>query len=377
LKNRIFFFTALPIDTDSQIQHHLVARLNLTINQANRHSTKDTAMRKFNPGFTLVELLVVIAIIGILASLLLPAVQQAREAARKANCASNLRQLGLALHNYHDTFQKLPPSWSKPQTVNDGWSAQARLLPFLEQANLANHIDYGKSYNNVFIPIQGGQIRLSQYKVPVLICPSEPRAQVRVNNTGAPEHFPLNYGVNAGTWFIWDPATRQTGNGMFHPESWFNFNAALDGMSNTLAMAEVKAYTPHFRNAGKPGTLPEPQLPKDLCTMGGEFKSNSGHTEWVDGRVNQTAFTATFNPNSKSNCNIMGQKYQVDWTNQQEGKSATIFTFAAVTSRSYHGGGIHSLLLDDSVHFVADEIDIQTWRALATRDGGEVVEQNQ
>ncbi|MFN9914089.1 MAG: DUF1559 domain-containing protein, partial [Pirellulaceae bacterium] len=101
---------------------------------------------------------------------------------------------------------------------------------------------------HVFIAVPNGKVRLSAYQVKILSCPSEPRTRVRVSNTGVPEHFPLNYAMNSGTWFIWNPVSQEVGNGMFHPESWFNFNAALDGTSNTLAMAEVNAYTPYYRN---------------------------------------------------------------------------------------------------------------------------------
>lgn len=317
--------------------------------------------------FTLVELLVVIAIIGILIALLLPAVQSAREAARRASCTNNLRQIGLALHNYHDTHKQFPPSVILPAGVVpfDGWSAQARLLPFVEQENLHDLIDWNLDYKS--------QPAVTKTPVATYLCPSE------VNNEERPDgsltHYPLNYGINLGTWFMYDPNKREGGDGLTYPNSKTRFASVTDGTSNTLAFAEVKAWNPYLRDAGNPNAsmAPIPNAPTDISNLGGDFKTNSGHTEWVDGRAHQIGFSGTFPPNAVIPFTSGGKTYDIDFTSSREGKTANQLTYAAVTSRSYHAGGANAVLTDGSVRFVAETIELTTWRSLATRNGGEVV----
>ena len=110
--------------------------------------------------------------------------------------------------------------------------------------------------------------------------------------------------------------------------------------------------------------------------MAGSFKLDTGHTEWVDGRVHQTGFTTTFTPNHRALCRVNGIDHDVDWTNFREGKSSAPpipLTYAAVTSRSYHVGGVNIALLDGSIRLVTDSIELQLWRGLSTRAGSEVV----
>jgi prepilin-type N-terminal cleavage/methylation domain-containing protein len=327
------------------------------------------------PGFTLVELLVVIAIIGVLVGLLLPAVQAAREAARRMSCSNNLKQIGLAIHNYESSLRSLPAAWSAPgDATGDGWSAQARLLPYLEQANLASEIDYAAGYGVATVTTTGGTVeRLASMRVPTYLCPSEINDRLRMKN-GAPYHYPLNYVANAGIFFVFDPASQRIGQGTFAANRYLKFRDCIDGLSNTMAFAEVKAYNPYFRDAALGSGQTLPSQPGEICGWGGNFKTNSGHTEWVDGRVHQTGFTTTFAPNTKVLCQSGGETFDVDWTNQREGGSATEPTYAAVTSRSYHTGGVQAVLMDGSVRFVSDSVELDTWRAMSTRNGGEVFE---
>lgn len=329
----------------------------------------------FRRAFTLVELLVVMAIMGVLVALLLPAVQAAREAARRAHCANNLRQIGLALHNFESQMRHFPPGGRAALPDASGqiayWSVQAQILPFLEQANLGSHIDFTQSYDLATnINLGGGVVaKLSAARVPTYLCPDEIRDQVRYEN-GVPAHYPLNYAVNRGVWFLHDPRSQAIGEGAFGMGQPLGPADFRDGLSQTVALAEVRAWQPYFRNAGLAAD-PGMPAPTDLCGLGGQFKADSGHTEWVDARAHQTGFTAVFGPNTKVPCTISGVLYDIDWTNQQEGKSATTPTWAAVTARSYHPAGLNIAMMDGSVRFVGDTIQLDVWRAMITRAGSE------
>lgn len=326
--------------------------------------------------FTLVELLVVIAVIGVLVALLLPAVQAAREAARRMSCGNQLKQQGLALHHFQLQLNYYPPSWKPtPREADgsvDGWSAQALLLPFLEQGNIAEYIDFEASYNRARVVESGGSLTpLSALRIPTYLCPSEVRDERRFSGA-TPIHYPLNYAVNLGPWFVYDPATGRGGDGAFFPGSRLRPGDFSDGLSNTIAMAEVKAWNPYFRNAGVVSTA-IPQV-SDVCGWGGDFKRDSGHTEWVDGRAHQAGFTATFGPNTRVPCAVGGTVFDIDWTSMQEGKSANVPTLSVVTARSYHPHGLHILLMDGSVRMVHDEIELSLWRGLSTRNQRELVQ---
>lgn len=331
-------------------------------------STTQTPTRR---AFTLVELLVVIAIIGILVGLLLPAVQAAREAARRMSCSNNMKQIMLAVHNYESATKRIPPAWTRPALSGDGWSAQARILPYIEQLALADSVDYAAGYGNSTILVDGERIRIAAFRVPTYQCPSEIRDDQRYNDDGDPYHYPLNYGYNAGRWMVYNPATDTPGDGAFQTGRLSGFRDILDGLSNTLGFAEVKAWNPYLRDAGLDGNLPRPTETAQICALAGSFKRNTGHTEWVDGRAHQTAFTTTFTPNTKVLCDISGIEYDVDFTNMREGRSDDLTTFSAVTSRSYHSGGVMVGLMDGSVRFVTESIERQIWQDLSTRAGRE------
>ncbi len=318
-------------------------------------------------GFTLVELLVVIAIIGVLVALLLPAVQAAREAARRMSCANNIRQLALAMHNYESANKKFPPQimLGKGQAL---WSPQARILPFIEQGNLFAGVDFKQDYGNVLL---NGQ-RLASLRVPTLLCPSEVRDEMRLKN-GDPYHYPLNYGVNCGVWKVFDPTDQTGGSGAFFPNSGLGTRNFGDGLSNTLMLAEVKGWTPYYRDLTTGPAIPVNDT-DEICSLGGgKFKTESGHTEWVDGRTHQAGFTTAFTPNTKVICTEGSQPYDVDWNNSRIGKSDTAVTYAAVTARSYHGGNVVNIArMDGSADTISSDIDLTIWRAMSTRNGEEI-----
>jgi prepilin-type N-terminal cleavage/methylation domain-containing protein len=329
-------------------------------------------------GFTLIELLVVIAIIAILIGLLLPAVQQAREAARRTQCRNNLKQLGLALHNYHDAFTVFPPTFCPGPADGGEWSLQARILPYVDQGNLFNSIDFSRDYNQTSTQFPFG---VKALRVPTLLCPTDPNDRQRTNASGQPEHYPLCYTANLGTWFVYDPATRQFGNGAFGPGSRTSARDFTDGMSNTLCFSEVKAFTPYARTAGSPlgANLAPPATVAEVCTYvsgATENQANSGHTEWADGRAHHVGFTTTLVPNTSVLCTNGAKGQQdVDYNSQREDnpEGTTNRTYAVVTSRSYHEGIVQTLLMDGSARAISENIDLQVWRNLGTRGGGEVI----
>src|SRR5262245_18258081 len=290
-------------------------------------------------GFTLIELLVVIAIIAILIALLLPAVQQAREAARRVQCKNNLKQFGLALHNYVDVYTAFPPACTlKVNQVSDSYSAQARLLPFIDQANLQSLIDFSVSYTV--------QPQVAQTRVAMFMCPTE--INDRSNTVGTLTFQPVNYGANFGTWFAWSPTNGTTGDGAFGVNSRFRPGDFIDGTSNTIAMAEMKAYQPILREGSNPSTLgvAPPTSPADVLAYGGTFDPTLAHSQWVSGMSTHTGMTTTFPPNTPVTYMNGTTPVDVDLISSRLGTSATLPTYGVITARSYHTGIVQVLLMD-------------------------------
>jgi len=290
------------------------------------------------------------------------------------SCQNNLHQVILAVHNYESATKRVPPAWTKPEMTGDGWSTQARILPHVEALALAGSVDFGAGYGAATIFVKRQQMKVAGFRVPTYLCPSEVNDEMRVDSAGQRIHYPLSYAYNAGPWFVYNPNDFTVGEGTFVAGRVSRFRDVLDGMANTLAFAEVKAWNPYYRDLEQQGQMAMPSEPSEICALGGSFKINTGHTEWVDGRVHQTGFTTTFSPNRKVLCAQSGIEYDVDFTNMREGRTTTALTFAAVTSRSYHPGGVNTAMMDGSVRFVSDSVELRLWQDLSTRAGHEVVQ---
>jgi prepilin-type N-terminal cleavage/methylation domain-containing protein/prepilin-type processing-associated H-X9-DG protein len=332
---------------------------------------------KRSPGFTLIELLVVIAIISVLIALLLPAVQSAREAARRIQCVNNLKQLGLALHNYESVAGALPPAIvlggaGSRVTWYGGWSVHGRLLPFSEQGPTFNSINFAIDYES------GPNLTITGLSISFFLCPSEIKPEVGIGPFGAPAGV-TNYGFCMGDWFVWGGFNGPENRGSFMVNRSRRFAEFTDGLSNTVLASEAKTYTSYTRDCGSlanvnnPQNIPAPNV-DHLAVVpeynGCSFRSHQGHTVWADGHVHQTGFTTAWPPNKVTRGGPNGVE-DIDINGQREKNGGP--TFAAVTARSYHPGGVNAVLADGSVRFIKSTIDGNTWRALGTIRGGEVL----
>ncbi len=331
--------------------------------------------------FTLIELLVVIAIIAILIGLLLPAVQKVREAAARAKCQNNLKQIGIALHNYEGVNGRFPPAGVYPTaaTASDAWSPHTRILPYIEQANTYLQVDFTLAGNV--------QDAVTRQRIPIYVCPSEVKDEMKpatsASGPGSINRWPTTYAANVGTWMVWNPNTGQGGDGAIPYTSTQNggtkFADYTDGMSNTIGFAEVKAYTWVLKsNASLAATtaIPNPTA-ADVLTLGGTLGSTpSGHTGWTEAQTFHIGVTFVLQPNTPVMFTGPNGPVDVDQLSSNDGSSATRISFDAVTSRSYHTGLVNVLLMDGSVRSVRSAVDAAAWRAAGSRAGGESLQLN-
>ena len=307
-------------------------------------------------GFTLIELLVVIAIIAVLMALLLPAVQAAREAARRAQCLNNLKQLGLAFQSYESANGVLPPAFVGAGTGNtvawtNGWSAMARILPNLEQNGLFNSANFAIWKED---PTNTTTVALN---VGVFGCPSDPKTQPFLHDYG---YAGANsYGVCQGTWFVWGGFGGPYNGAAFSTNQARRFAEITDGLSQTVILAEVKASQASanchaaLSQIQNPNSIPPPTA--NPFTVAPEYNTCNPvlvggvqfefHTEWSDGNAHAAGFTTAWPPNKAiigtASWNA-GLDLDVNGINQESGGP----TFAAITARSYHPGGVNVLVGD-------------------------------
>jgi hypothetical protein len=328
-------------------------------------------------------LLVVIAIIAVLIGLLLPAVQKVREAAARLKCQNNLKQIGLGLHNYESSYKRFPPCGVYPAaaTSNDAWSVHSVILPYLEQANLYQLVDFTQPANV--------QDAVTRQRIAMYVCPSETNDKMKeaTSTTGANaiNRWPTTYGANVGTWMVWNPNSGQGGDGAIPFSSQKNGGTTIgsftDGLSNTVGFAEVKAYTyDRVTNASLAANTPPPTSVADVIALGGTLNTSSlpsGHTGWTEAQTFHVGVTFVLPPNTPVMvADASGANWDIDQLTSREGSSATRISYDVVTSRSYHTGVVNVLIMDGSVRSVSSSVDHATWRALATRAGGEVIAGN-
>jgi prepilin-type N-terminal cleavage/methylation domain-containing protein len=346
------------------------------------------------PAFTLIELLVVIAIIAILIGLLLPAVQKVREAAARMSSSNNLKQLGLALHNYESAQQKLPGMTAASGTNGNsfGWSVHAQLLPYIEQENLGRQIDFTQPLFVGVFPTSSFQLNplfqpTAATPVKTFLCPADGQNPLITTNSGGGTHAATSYAVCMGSG-LGGPGggtpngmdTRFPSDGMFHYGPGYRITEVSDGTSNTMFMSqcmiglnmtltksaaeltqnERQRVTGNVPGRGlytgpagaNPGYGPSTPIVASDLSLVTTWRGTRGGS-WIWGNATANGFTAALPPNAPT-------------------PDLTAHGMGWLSARSNFSGGVNVCFGDGWVRFIRNSIDLPTWRGMATRAGGEV-----
>lgn len=324
--------------------------------------------------FTLVELLVVIAIIGILIALLLPAVQAAREAARRMQCTNNLKQLGLASHNHHDSHRQFPsgdPQKSCPDYPSIParlyrWSSLAMLTPYLEQSNVYRSLNLdiplyghdGASQNGPGYGVHADNQEPVSRVVNLFYCPSD--QERKIDDAYGPTNYRACWGSGVDPWIVYSNTTTD---GVFYEDSKTRFADITDGTSNTALYSESilgpggSASLTEENRALVMVSLRSLPMNAQTCSVLGSSADTSRGARWFDGWPRYSGYDHGLTPNSKTpDCAVVSPMRAL-W----------------VAARSRHPGGANLLLCDGSVRFVSETINADTWHALGSRNGNEVL----
>jgi prepilin-type N-terminal cleavage/methylation domain-containing protein/prepilin-type processing-associated H-X9-DG protein len=336
-------------------------------------------------GFTLIELLVVIAIISVLIALLLPAVQGAREAARRLQCANNLKQIGLGLHNYLGVFDTFPPGRVRLRADFEGrcFSTLTQILPQLEQNATFNSINFSLNADDENdVDLGGAPNATVRYSVvSTFLCPSDFDQKVW------DQRAPTNYLVNTGTTYPISPfcLSKLPITGIFFDNSAVRVADITDGTSQTIAVSETiksengsaevydwdsKTLTTGFlmtRGATNNGGGPELLSYNDQCTGSGLYMLYLRGSSWILGVPAVTMYNHDRTPNDLRMDCIGGLTHSSCDVDTLDASSLS------VSARSRHPGGVNTQFADGSVRFVKSSISLAPWRAIGSRNGREVV----